>query len=202
MHALALVGFTAVATLVPGFRLWPLVWLIPHAGYAALVAIVPPLRATFRPWRFGRVSTPTVAATLVIAITSCAVLVAFHYLTRPDISSYGRFLPVTALGSVVVVGILFSIFNALFEEVIFHGVLFDAVESQWGVSIAVVLLPSCLATATCGYPPGPLGAVLAGTYALCLGWLQVFSGGIGLPILAHIPADATIFTIIARSGVL
>jgi uncharacterized protein len=50
--------------------------------------------------------------------------------------------------------------------------------------------------------PGLLGAVLAGIYGISLGWLRAFSGGIGLPLLAHIAADATIFTIIASSGVL
>jgi hypothetical protein len=44
--------------------------------------------------------------------------------------------------------------------------------------------------------------VLAGIYGLCLGWLRVFSGGLGLPVIAHIAADATIFTIIGRAGAL
>jgi membrane protease YdiL (CAAX protease family) len=53
-----------------------------------------------------------------------------------------------------------------------------------------------------GYPSGALGALLAGIYGVCLGWLRVFSGGLGLPVLAHIAADATIFTMVANSGVL
>src|SRR5687767_4620298 len=121
-HALVLVVLTAVASFVPDFRTWPLLWLIPLLGYAVLVAIVPPLRATIRPWRFGRVSTPTVLATVIIAVGSCAVLVAFHFLTHPDVSAYGSFLPVSTLGGVVAVGVLFAIFNALFEELIFGGV--------------------------------------------------------------------------------
>jgi uncharacterized protein len=52
-----------------------------------------------------------------------------------------------------------------------------------------------------GYPPGPLGAVLATIFAVCLGWLRVFSRGLALPIFAHIAADATIYIILARNGV-
>jgi len=203
MHALLLVGFTAVATFIPAFRIWPLLWLVPLLAYTALVAIVPPLRATFRPWRFGRVSTSTVAATIIIAVGSCVVLVAFHFLTHPDVSAYRSFLPISALGGVLAVGVLFSVFNALFEELVFRGVLFDAVESQWGVWVAVVATAFLFGYGHMrGYPPGPLGAFLAGIYGLCLGWLRVFSGGIGLPVMAHIAADTTIFTIVARSGVL
>ena len=31
---------------------------------------------------------------------------------------------------------------------------------------------------------------------------KLFTGGIGLPVVAHIAADATIFTIVAHSGVI
>jgi membrane protease YdiL (CAAX protease family) len=42
--------------------------------------------------------------------------------------------------------------------------------------------------------------VLAGIYGLCIGWLRLFTGGIGLCIAAHIAADATIYAIVVRSG--
>lgn len=191
------------ATFVPLFRWWPLLWLAPLAAYGALVLVVPPLRATFRPWCFGEASPGAVAACSVIALGSCGVLVAFHTLTRPDLSHYSGFLPASTLGGIVAMGVLFSVFNALFEEIIFRGVLFDSVESQWGVWVAVIATAFLFGYGHMrGYPPGALGAVLAGVYGLCLGWLRVFSGGLGLPVIAHIAADATIFTIVARSGVI
>ncbi|MEZ0255859.1 MAG: lysostaphin resistance A-like protein [Chthoniobacter sp.] len=203
LHAVLLIALTAAATLVPVFRLWPLLWLVPLAGYAALVRIVPQLRATFRPWRFGRITTTGGVATAIIAVGSCSVLVTFHSLTHPDVSTFGRFLPVSTLGGVLAVGVLFSIFNALFEEIIFRGVLFDAIESQWGAGVAIAATAFLFGYGHMhGYPPVGLGAVLAGTYGVCLGWLRVFSSGLGLPVIAHIAADATIFTIVARAGVL
>lgn len=53
-----------------------------------------------------------------------------------------------------------------------------------------------------GYPPGLLGAALAGIYGLALAWLRVFTGGLGLPVITHIVADATIFIIVVRAGLL
>src|ERR1700733_6478234 len=46
-----------------------------------------------------------------------------------------------------------------------------------------------------GYPPGPLGAVLAGIFGMALGLLRLWTGGVGLTILVHICAGGTIFTI-------
>jgi membrane protease YdiL (CAAX protease family) len=203
MHALAFIALTAAAAFVPVFHFWPLLWVVPLGAYGALVAVIAPLRATFRPWRFGHLTTLAAIATLIIAAGSCVVLIAFQVLTHPDVSAYRSFLPVSTAGAVLVIGVLFSIFNALFEEIIFRGILFDAVESQWGAWVAVVataLLFGC--GHMHGYPPGRLGAVLAGIYGLCLGWLRVFSGGIGLTIIAHMAADATIFAIVVRAGVL
>jgi hypothetical protein len=203
MHALVLVGIAAVASFVPLFRIWPLLWLVPLAGYAALVAFTPQLRATFRPWRFGRVSGCAMIATFVIALGSCAELVAFSFLAAPDPNTIPGFLHVSTLRDLLAVCVLFSIFNAIFEEVVFRGILFDAFESQWGIWVAAVATALLFGYGHMhGYPPGPLGAVLAGIYGLCLAWLRVFSGGIGLPIIAHVAADATIFIIFARVGVL
>ena len=51
--------------------------------------------------------------------------------------------------------------------------------------------------------PGlPGERVLACGYGLALGWLRIFTGGLGWPVLAHVAADATIFALVMRSGVL
>ncbi len=146
-------------------------------------------------------SRETIGATAILIAGSCSVLVVFHVRTRPDVSGYRDALPISALGGVLSAGVLFSVFNALFEELIFRGILFDAAEALGGTVTAIAA--TAVVFGYChlrGYPPGPLGAVLAGIYGLCLGWLRVFSGGLGLPVIAHIAADATIFTIIATAG--
>src|SRR4051794_36083088 len=84
VHGLVFVALFAAATAVPVLRIWPFLWLAPLAAYAAFVAVVPPLRQTYRPLRFGRASKPAVLAALVIGVGSSAVLMGFHFLTHPD----------------------------------------------------------------------------------------------------------------------
>lgn len=50
-----------------------------------------------------------------------------------------------------------------------------------------------------GYPPGVIGAVLAGYYGLALGLMRWWSGGLALDFACHVTADATIFVIVARA---
>jgi uncharacterized protein len=200
-HGLALVTFMVVGASIPALRVWPLLWLAPVLAYGALVAIVPPFRNTAGPWRFGAVSKITTLAAVIFAIGACGVLLVFDVLAKPDVRHFGHFIPVTQLGGVVIAGVIFSVLNALLEEIIFRGVLFDAVESQCGVWGAVVGTAAMFGYGHMqGYPPGALGAVLAGVFGLCLGWLRVVAGGLGLPVLVHIVADATIFTLVARAG--
>jgi uncharacterized protein len=96
-------------------------------------------------------------------------------------------------------GICFSIFNALLEELIFRGILFDSLESQWGPWGAAIGTAALFGYGHMhGYPPGISGALLAGIYGLCLAALRIHTDGPFLPVLAHITADATIFTLAAH----
>jgi len=202
-HGLTLLVLIIALGLVPVLRAWPWLWLASIAAYFLLVAVVPLLRASFRPWRFGRVSTFSIAATLVIAVGSCAVLVIFHVSNRYALGVLPMLVPHRMLGSVFIAGVVVSVLNALFEEVVFRGVFFDAIEAPCGDWVAVAATAAIFGYAHMhGYPSGPLGALLAGIYGLALGWLRVVTGGIGLPVIAHITADATIFIIAARSGIL
>jgi membrane protease YdiL (CAAX protease family) len=51
-----------------------------------------------------------------------------------------------------------------------------------------------------GYPPGPIGTVLAGTFGFAVGLLWMWTGGLGLAIVVHICVDATIFSLLCWSG--
>jgi hypothetical protein len=74
-----------------------------------LVAIVPPLRASFRPWRFGRVSTFTIVATLVIIVGSDAMLVVFHVFNRNALNFLSMLVPHRMLGSIFIAGVVASV---------------------------------------------------------------------------------------------
>jgi uncharacterized protein len=202
LHGLLVAALLTFAACVPAFHVWPLLWVVPLAGYAALVALARPLRKTFHPLRFGRATLPAVSATIALVLFSCAILLGFDARVRPDLSDYRAFLPAPPFGNVFLFGAVFSVLNACLEEVVFRGVLFDGVDSQWGGWVAIGITAFFFGSGHLrGYPPRPLGAILAGGYGFCLGWLRLSTGGIGLPIAAHIAADATIFFIIHRAGV-
>jgi membrane protease YdiL (CAAX protease family) len=144
-----------------------------------------------------------VSMTALIALISSSALVVYHVTFRPRVEALGALMPVEALGGVLLAGILFPLVNATLEELVFRGILFDSLESEWGWKVALATTSIVFGYGhMTGYPPGWLGAVLAGIYGGILGLMRLWVGGLALPILAHVAADATIYGILVYEGAL
>jgi membrane protease YdiL (CAAX protease family) len=141
------------------------------------------------------------AAAVVLALATAVVLVTFHALARPDVADLAAGLPVAAFGNLLIAGICFSMVNAALEELVFRGVLWELVTAEWNGGVALIATTALFGLGHLhGYPPGPVGAVLAGIFGLALGLLRWWSGGLGLAIAVHVCADATIFGLLSWSG--
>jgi hypothetical protein len=122
---------------------------------------------------------------------------------RPDVSGISVSLPHAVFGNVLIAWLGFSVINATLEEIAFRGVLFGAAAEAWNVTTALIVTSVLFAVGHLGgYPPGVKGVLLAGFYGFALGYLRVWAGGLALPILCHICADATVFAILSGLPVL
>jgi len=81
------------------------------------------------------------------------------------------------------------------------GVKLDALQSQWGmwVTLSATALLFGLGHLR-GYPSGVTGACLAALFGFAMGVLRLWTGGLALPIVAHMAADATLYGILVHSG--
>jgi membrane protease YdiL (CAAX protease family) len=184
----------AVSALGLGILRWPWQLLVPLTAYFLLALAVPPLRRTLGWLRVGRLGPAVFGWTALVSAVSALALVGFHVMIRPDVGELRPRIPSWSVEYPVLFVIVFAILNALMEEVIFRGILFDALDSQLGVVGALVIQAIIFGRVhmTGGYPPGDLGGVLAGVYGLMLGMLRVYSRGLAAGYLAHIVADAVI----------
>jgi membrane protease YdiL (CAAX protease family) len=134
----------------------------------------------------------------VLAVTTTGVLVGFQALCRPDTTELAAKLPLDWFGNLLLAGVVFSVANAALEELIFRGILWDVVADEWNELAALGVTAVLFGMVHLqGYPPGPLGALMAGLYGLGLGVLRWCTGGLGLATVCHVGADATIFCILA-----
>ena len=201
IHGVVFVLAMAGTLLVPVLRRWPWVWLAPFVAYFGIVAIVPRLRSSLCWLRVGRVSAASVGVTMGIMALSTLVLVGFQATVHPDLHGVRAAWPFESLGGVITAGVIFVIINATLGELLFRGVLFEALQSQWGNWFTVIATGLFFGLGHLkGYPSGPLGACLAALFGFALGTLRVWTGGLVLPIVAHMGADATIYGILVYSG--
>jgi membrane protease YdiL (CAAX protease family) len=202
LHAglfLAALGFVAVC--LPGLG-WPWYLVLPLAGYGGAVLLVPALYRTAPRLAVGRLSGARVLVAGALSIATSAVLLTYQAMVQPDLTALGANVPVAAFGNLVLAGLCFSVANAALEELVFRGVLYDALAAEWGAAVAVGVTAAAFGIGHVhGYPPGPPGAALAGAYGVALGLLRWWTGGLGLPVGCHVCADAAIFGILASSGV-
>jgi uncharacterized protein len=145
----------------------------------------------------GRLSGAPLACAVILSITVAGFLVGYHKVVDPNGGDVVARLPVAMFGNLILAGMCFSVINALLEELMFRGILWEIVAGEWNVPLALGVTAVLFGVGHYhGYPPGPLGAIFAGIYGVALGWLRWTTGGLGLTIACHISADATIFSLL------
>ena len=90
---------------------------------------------------------------------------------------------------------LFALVNAFAEEVVYRGVLQEALLQIFQVKEWVLLLQAAAFAAAhfaAGFPNGLIGYVMVFCYGIMLGFLRLRSRGLLAPYLAHVIADLTI----------
>ncbi len=176
---------------------WPWYLLVPLAGYALTVCCVAPLRHSVNWLRLGRSDWDVAGATVVIIVLASTALVLWYALCEHDLRKMIDVLKTIPYPSLILLGIAFSIFNALLEEILFRGILYEALDAEYGLWWAVLIQGVIFGIVHAqGFPNGAIGVVMASLYGVMLGWLRHFSGGMMWPFVAHIFADATIFMLL------
>jgi membrane protease YdiL (CAAX protease family) len=91
---------------------------------------------------------------------------------------------------------VFALLNAATEELIFRGVLLEALRTRFPKHLVFSLLLQASAFAAAhywaGFPNGKLGYLMTFIYAITLGYLRIHTRGLLAPFLAHFTADVVI----------
>jgi membrane protease YdiL (CAAX protease family) len=176
---------------------WPWYLLFPLLLYAGITIVLPRLRRTAPRLRVGRLGGAPLACAVILSSIVAGFLVGYHKIVDPNVRDLADRLPVAMFGSVICAGVCFSVVNALLEELMFRGILWEVVAGEWNAPLALGVTAVLFGVGHYhGYPPGLVGAILAGIYGVALGLLRWTTGGLGLAVACHISADATIFSLL------
>jgi membrane protease YdiL (CAAX protease family) len=198
IHLAILLWSLTLFSVIPGTRRWPWAFLVPVLLYWALVQSFRPLRLTVGWLRMGHPTLPIWISAAAVAVGSAVSLLLWFKLTRPDVTSLAGLIPMWSPARLVLLGTGFALFNAAWEEMIWRGVVFDALERTRLPTGSVVLMQAVSfgVIHLQGFPSGSVGILLASAYGAVLGVLRAQTGGLLVPFVAHAVTDFSIFEIL------
>jgi len=175
-----------------------LMLLAPLLVFIVVSSIFEPLRPGIAWLRRGRITARGCLVGLAVVIVSGVSLVVWYRLFHPDISQFTEYLPRASGPVLLAAGLAFSITNAVVEEFIFRGIMWEGLEEITGRWEAALVIQAVIFGAAhwWGVPNGVVGVCLATIYGLMMGGVRYISGGLLLPIIVHVFADIVIFTLI------
>ncbi|RII06835.1 CAAX amino terminal protease self- immunity [Streptomyces sp. YIM 130001] len=149
------------------------------------------------PWLTrGSLTTGTLWLGLATVVLSAAALATWALVVRPEPAEYLRELQRLPLGLAILGIVAFALVNPVWEEMLFRGVLLTELAAVWGNRVAVALQAVLFGAAHfAGFPSGVIGMIMAASWGFVLGVIRVRSGGILIPYLVHVTANAVIGTL-------
>ncbi len=182
------------------------IWRFPSAGFLIPFALTcvcclpfAHLRSHFRWFRRGQIDQVTLALLVLTGLLTALVMVLWALWTdylglASSMPSSARSLPRWFLLLIGIPG--FALMNAFAEEVVYRGLIQEALHARFPrkLAFALVLQASAFAAAHFqgGFPTGWMGYFMTFSYALALGLLRWRSAGLLAPFLAHVMADLVI----------
>jgi uncharacterized protein len=183
----------------PHFTMRPFANLTALVLYFYTVLVVQDLRRSVGWLRMGKMTPKVWMLILATIAISCVALVLWVRFLSPNLSRYGGLLPKASLSLTLLYGIGFCTFNAAVEEIIWRGVMMEALDSAFGPGLLTMLIQAlsfALAHYAGGFPNGMTGSAMVFVYGIMLGTIRRKSKGIAGCWVAHVAADYTIFCLI------
>lgn len=174
-------------------------FLIPSVLTAAVCLPFASLRPAFRWFRKGSLDQVTIFLIVLTSLISALALVLWALWTdylglASAMLGTVRSLPRWFLLLIGIPG--FAVMNAFAEEIVYRGVIQDALAlrfpSRPGLVLGLQASAFAAAHYTAGFPNGKIGYLMTFTYAGMLGYLRKRSDGMLAPYIAHVAADSVI----------
>ena len=181
---------------LPGYPFSRLTHLVLY-GYA--VAMIPALRGTVGWVRLGKMTGKIWFASATVVCLGVLILVVWARENSTDFSRYANLLPNALIGVLLLYGVAFAAFNAALEEIIWRGVMMEALDSAFGAGYCSVIIQAAsfgVAHYRAGFPNKLSGAMLTFLGGLILGLIRRKSRGLFGSWLVHFIGDMTAFSLI------
>ncbi len=172
-------------------------------GVLVLISwLIPSVRKIMPAFKLGKIDRAGFMYAILTVIVSTAALFAWKTLAKPDIAGFITTAMDIDSRLILPAIIVFPIFNAIAEELMFRWLFWEALEQLIDKSAVIILIQAIIFGLAhyAGFPSGWLGAGMAFCYGLMLGFIRFKNKGLLMPTITHIFADLVIIIIVFSSA--
>jgi len=201
VRLIAPIAFCPIAALSIKFNPWP-IWpmhlVLPLLAWGLVVIPLPALRRAARIPVGLWPDRATVWLIVVTVVGSAIALVVWHQLLRSDLSDLIAMIPAMPALLLPLACLGFAIVNAIIEELIWRGILWDMLAKVTSNAPLVIGLQAVSFGLfhIHGFPRGAIGVAMATVYGMFLGVIRHRTQGLGAVVVTHVFADIVIFVIL------
>jgi hypothetical protein len=172
--------------------------VIPLIVYVLILVAYKPIKERSRWLKLGQIDKITWLYGFIIIVVSSITLYLWVKLANPNFNDLLSIMPKGNLTFLILAGLGFALLNAIVEESIYRGILWDALGTIFKNAVIVAILQAAVfgVAHINGFPRGATGVVLAFVYGCALGYIRYRTKGLLAPIIIHIGADLTVFFIL------
>ena len=185
--------------LYPHLPYYPFNGLTHLVLYAYVVAMIPALRGTVGWLCMGKMTAKIWFTMATVIILGAPILVVWVREISPDLSRYASLVPNAPISVLLLYGVAFAAFNAAIEEIIWRGVMMEALDSAFGAGYCSLIIQAASFGAAHyrnGFPNNLSGSVLTFLGGLFFGLIRRKSRGMFGSWLAHFFGDMIAFALI------
>ncbi len=181
---------------------WPLSFVLPLVLAFVAARAWPAARAATSWLKWGALTWKVWQVILPTILVSSGGLLAWFVLWHPDVSDIVTSIPPgTSLAVFASIALAFSILNALWEEFLLKGMMWETLKTILPEGMTLNLIQSFFFGLIHyhGFPRGVTGVAMAAFYGFLLGIIRQRSQGMAAVVITHIFADLTICALLYAS---
>jgi membrane protease YdiL (CAAX protease family) len=155
--------------------------------FTLALILFPSIRASIDWWKIDNFDRKTNIQLMLAILLGCGAMYIYVIYNQESLARFIGMLPQGSLLKILFLGIVFSLLNAVVEEYIIRGMVWNGLSKIFSNTLAINLIQASMFGAShyFGLPGGITGVALVFFWSLIMGHFRIKSGGIITVIIAH-----------------
>lgn len=170
-------------------------FLFPIVIYTLLIITIPEIKRNTLWFTKDKINKKTILLIIAMTLASITSLIIWGNYNTNNLDYFVNNMPKVPLVWIIINGILFALFNAIAEEYLSRGMLYNTIEKLTSNTTTIIVVQAIVFALFHykGFPGGINGMIMVFCWSLVLGIIRFRTKGLIGVLIAHFFADLAIY---------